>query len=47
MPLQVLHVAGQVGEQGPHLPASLGLQEEALVMAGGGGEGGDGRGVTG
>lgn len=47
VPLQVLHVAGQVGEQGPHLPASLGLQEEALVMAGGwGDDGGGGRGVT-
>lgn len=37
MPLQVLHVAGQVGEEGPHLPAPLGLQEETLVVAGGAG----------
>lgn len=36
MALQVLQVAGQVGEQHPHLPAPLGLQEEALVMAGAG-----------
>lgn len=36
MPLQVLQVAGQVGEQRPHLPAPLGLQEEALVVAGAG-----------
>lgn len=35
MPLQMLHVAGQVGEQRPHLPTPLGLQEEALVVAGG------------
>lgn len=33
VPLQVLHVAGQVGEQCLHLPAALGLQEEALVVA--------------
>lgn len=33
MPLQMLHVAGQVGEQRPHLPTPLGLQEEALVVA--------------
>lgn len=43
MPLQVLHVAGQVGEQHPHLPAPQGLQEEALVVAGArGGAGGRG-----
>lgn len=35
VPLQVLHVAGQVGEQSLHLSAPLGLQEEALVVAGG------------
>lgn len=35
VPLQVLHVAGQVGEQHPHLPAPLGLEKEALVMAAG------------
>lgn len=31
--LQVLHVAGQVGEQHLHFLAALGLQEEALVVA--------------
>lgn len=31
--LQVMHVAGQVGEQRLHLPAPQGLQEEALVVA--------------
>lgn len=35
VPPQVLHIAGQVSEQGPHLFAPLGLQEEALVVAGG------------
>lgn len=33
MPPQVLHVAGQVGEQHLHLLLPLGLQEEALVVA--------------
>lgn len=35
MPPQVLHVAGQVGEQHLNLVAPLGLQEEALVVAAG------------
>ena len=33
MSLQVMHVAGQVGEQRLHFPAPQGLQEEALVVA--------------
>lgn len=33
VPPQVLHVAGQVGEQHLHLLLPLGLQEEALVVA--------------
>lgn len=33
MLLQVLHVAGQVGEQHLHFLAPLGLHKEALVVA--------------
>jgi hypothetical protein len=35
VPLQVLHVTRQVGEQHLHLPAPLSLQEEPLVVAAG------------